>query len=570
MIRIVDSERAPAPEIEAPVPPSGELRGSVLDVVSALLPEFDDRDAVLEVVRKLAAENEDMMRRLARIASRFKKSEKVGKAQLVLFLDALQRGEGEPETETDDEGGPDEIDEADAKLRMASGADDLSRDDELAALKTRRKRQPVVPLTETSHLPHVPNPLAVPPEQRPCPKCGADRVCIGHDVTRVIDYIPGKVIVREDVREKLVCPPCDGEHVRAPLGDKVVPSGRLGMRLVIQLLVDKYVDGLPLHRQRDRFQRLGIDLSVSTLCDQVKWCTDLLRPLWRAALAEVIASEVMHLDGTGLPVLDGKVRGKLRLGTLWGYVGVNAAEKIAAYLYTSTAKKNAQLPGEMGPEDVLSLRDGLTVADASNSFDKSFLREAIIECGCNMHARRYFVKALDSGDQRAALAIAAYRKLYEIEDELRDKSPDERLAARRARSNPIFDELRHWCHVRKKREPPSTRLGKALQYFTNHEVALARFLEDGRVPPDNGLVERLHIRAALTRKNFLFAGSDAGGERAAIAYTILGSCRLVGVDPIEYLADVMPKLACRVRLMELPEMLPSRWAAARAATKTAS
>jgi hypothetical protein len=224
----------------------------------------------------------------------------------------------------------------------------------------------------------------------------------------------------------------------------------------------------------------------------------------------------------------------------------------------------------MGPEDVLSLRDGLTVADASNSFDKSFLREAIIECGCNMHARRYFVKALDAGDQRAALAIAAYRKLYEIEDELRDKSPDERLAARRAQSKSIFDELRNWCHVRKKHEPPSTRLAKALQYFTNHEVALGRFLDDGRVPPDNGLVERLHIRAALTRKNFLFAGSDAGGERAAIAYTILGSCRLAGIDPIEYLADVMPKLARRVRLMDLPEMLPSRLAAARAAAQTPS
>jgi transposase len=119
----------------------------------------------------------------------------------------------------------------------------------------------------------------------------------------------------------------------------------------------------------------------------------------------------------------------------------------------------------------------------------------------------------------------------------------------------------HRCNV---------RLGKALQYFTNHEVALGRFLDDGRVPPDNGLVERLHIRAALTRKNFLFAGSDAGGERAASAYTLFGSCRLAGIDPVEYLADVMPKLARRVRLMDLPEMLPSRWAAARAAPKLAS
>jgi hypothetical protein len=161
-------------------------------------------------------------------------------------------------------------------------------------------------------------------------------------------------------------------------------------------------------------------------------------------------------------------------------------------------------------------------------------------------------------------------KLYEIEDELRDKSADERLAARRARSRPIFDELRHWCHVRQKYEPPSSKLGKALQYFTNHEVALGRFLEDGRVPPDNGIVERLHIRAALTRKNFLFVGSDAGGERAAIAYTILGSCRITGIDPVEYLAAVMPKLARRVRIMDLPAMLPVRRAVERASATSAS
>ena len=171
----------------------------------------------------------------------------------------------------------------------------------------------------------------------------------------------------------------------------------------------------------------------------------------------------------------------------------------------------------------------------------------------------------------------------------------------------VFDELENWCRVRRKHEPPSSNLGadpelhiprrraarafrrkraKILdgncksgtthieprqgapvrQYVTNHQVALGRFLDYGFVPPDNGIVERLHVRAALTRKNFLFAGADSGGERAAIAYTILGSCRLAGVDPLEYLADVLPKLTRRIRLLDLPSLLPSRWAAARAAT----
>ncbi len=247
-----------------------------------------------------------------------------------------------------------------------------------------------------------------------------------------------------------------------------------------------------------------------------------------------------------------------------GYVGVNANETVAAYLYLSTGKKVGQRAHEMGPEDMLGLRKGLTVADASNVFDQSFKREALIECGCNMHSRRYFVKALDAGDKREALAIAAYKKLYEIEAELRDRDPEAKLVARNARSKPVWDELVAWCEVRKKHEPPASKLGAALRYFTNHRAALGRFLEYGYLPLDNGIVERLHVRVALTRKNFLHAGSDSGGDRAAIAYSILGSCRLAGVDPVAYLADVLPRLTRRIRLLDLPAMLPARWAAARA------
>jgi len=421
----------------------------------------------------------------------------------------------------------------------------------------------------------IDNPIAVPPTQRACPRCGTERTCIGHDITEVIELIPAEVIVRRDKREKLACTPCDGEIVRAPVGAKIVANGKFGPRLVAQMLVDEYVDGLPLHRQREILRRLGLDLSVSTLADQIKWSTDLLRPLWRASIAEVIAARVMHLDGTGLPVLDPKVPGGKRLGALWGYVGVNEGEVVAAYHYVSTLKKTGQRANEMGPADMLELRKGLTVADASNLFDASFQRSELIECGCNMHARRYFVKALDAGDKRAALALAAYKKLYQIEADIRDREPDDRLIERRTHSKPVWDELVAWCTVRKTHEPPSSGLGKALRYFTNHQVALGRFLEYGYLPLDNGIVERLHVRCALTRKNFLFAGADSGGDRAAIAYSILGSCRLAGVDPLEYLADVLPKLMGRIRIIDLPSLLPSRWAAARAAaaasaTSTAS
>lgn len=567
-MRDVDHDATPTTDAAAEAP-ANALRGSVLDVVRTLLAE-NDGEAVLEIVSKLVAENADMSRRLARIASRFKKSEKVGKAQLVLFLDALQRGEGEPETDEAEANGPDELDEADAKLRSASGIDD-AKDADLGKLETRPPRQPANRAPAPDHLRRVDNPILVPAVQRACPQCGAERACVGHDVTEVIELIPAEVVVRRDRREKLACTACEAEIVRAPVGEKVVASGKIGLALAATLLVEKYVDGLPLHRQRERLGRLGLDLAVSTLADQIKWCTDLLRPLWRAALAEVIAARVMHLDGTGLMVLDGNAPGNKKIGALWGYVGVNADEVIAAYLYMSTGKATGQLAGELGPQDMLDLREGPTVADASGLFDASFAKAKLVECGCNMHARRYFVKALDAGDKRAALPIAAYKKLYEIERDLRERGLDcnDVLAQRRERSKPIWDELVAWCTVHKKHETPSSRMGIALRYFTNHQVALGRFLDYGYVPADNGIVERLHVRTALTRKNYLFAGSDAGAERAAIAYTIVGSCRLTGIDPLEYLRDVLPRMTRKVRLLDLSQLLPSRWAAARGAATAA-
>jgi transposase len=216
---------------------------------------------------------------------------------------------------------------------------------------------------------------------------------------------------------------------------------------------------------------------------------------------------------------------------------------------------------------VLLQREGYTVADASNLFDASFRKNPkLVECGCNMHARRYQVKALEAGDQRAALPIAAYKKLYEIEHEIRDNDPDTKLTVRQTRSKPVFDELVAWAQTHQPYEPPTSKLGDAIRYLLNHRVALGRFLESGLVPLDNGAVERLHVRAALTRKNFLFAGSDAGGERAAVAYTILGCCRISGVNPVEYLSDVLPRLTRRVRLIDLPALLPPRWKATQAAT----
>jgi transposase len=518
-------------------------------MLEALLQERRDGD-VLSLVSKLVARNNELEQRLARLASRTHKNEGVSKAQLKLFMDVLT-------AESDEEGEADlALADANEKLREASGVDQAAQKESNDA----RKRQPPLRQPPPAHLPRIDNPLTVPEQDRRCPKCGAERACIGHDVTEVIELVPAQVVVRVDRREKLACAGCEGELVRAPLGDKVVAAGKLGSTLVAALLVDKYDDGLPLHRQKQRFERMGLKLSVSTMADQVAWAADLLRPLWRLAVLQVLSAKVMHLDATSLPVLDRDAAAGKRLGALWGYVG---DENVAAYLYASTGKKTGQKPGELGPEDMLANREGFTVADASNLFDQSFKRPELIECGCNMHGRRYFTKALDANDARAALPLAAYKRLYEIEAKVRDRDVHERLAVRQAEGKPVWDELCAWCETYKPHEPPSSKLGEAIRYFTNNQKALGRFLEDGVIPIDNGIVERLHVRAALTRKNYLFAGSDTGGERAAIAYTILGSCRLLGVNPVAYLTDVLPRLGRRVRLRDMPGLMPARWKAER-------
>ena len=537
--------------------PASDWRGPVMEVLKKLLEEGGTEksvvQAVLALVGKLVARNSELERRLAKVASQTRKNEGLSARQLLLLLDELNQ----------DTNGT--LAKADAKLEGAAGVEKwLETAETEEPPKQPPSRKPAPP-----KLRRVENVLQVPEAERPCPKCGRVRDCIWHDITEVVELIPAEVVVRLDMREKLACPECESALVRAPVGDKVVAGGKLGTELVAAVVVDKYRDGLPLHRQKERFGRMGFPVAVSTLADQVRWATELLQPLWRAVSSFVLGAKVMHLDGTGLPVLDRDTSKGIKLGSLWGYVGVNSDVRMALYLYASTGKKTGQRPGELGPEDMLSLRHGYTVADASSLFDASFMRPELIECGCNMHARRYYVKALDTGDTRAALPLAAFKTIYKVEDEVRSCNDEERLAARCTRSKAVYEELLAWCRARKPHEPPSSALGKAIQYQLNHEEALTRFLTDGAIPIDNGVVERLHVRTALTRKNYLFAGSDTGAERAAIAYTLLGCCELAGVDPNRYLAGVLPILARKVRLRDVPALLPANWKAAQSAVEAA-
>jgi len=545
------------------------LSGKVVDVVRELLAKVGQADEILTIVTRLVARNEDLEKLIMSLRNIKNHHEHISRAQLALLvMQAKPAATNEELVKADDElarAAQPILDDKSAQDAKAKAAREKAKADAKAAReKAKAEGEYVPPPRELpANAEQVLNDIEVPADQRPCPKCGGQRATIGHECTPVIELIPAQVIVRMDRREKLACKACDGELVRAPLGDKIVDGGRYGPTMVASLVVDKYDDGLALHRSRARLLRLGLDMPVSTMADQVRWSADLLEPLWRYSRERILAADVMHLDGTSLPTLIKKL-GKAHLGTLWGMVGRTGSERVAAYLYASTGKARGQRRDaqgnllELGPLDILELRRGPVVLDAAGTFDAAFLRPDIHEIGCNMHARRYFVKALEAGDKRAAHAIRAFKALYIIEESVRGKERSEVLKARQERSVPIYDALMKWVRALETREPPRSSLGRALRYLINHEIALRRFLTDGMLPIDNGEVERLHRRPAIMRMNSLFAGSLEGGRRAAIVMSLLGSCRLAGVHPVAYLADILPKLQ-RDGPKDLAAMMPSAW-----------
>lgn len=516
----------------------GDARGPVLDVLRDLL-KAGQHDKVIVLVSQLLLRNGQLEEKLAkRKHGSSNESEGISSDQLDLFLRAIQQEAQQA------------LQKANEALEQASSAPPKPEP------KPKPPRQPPVRRPPPANLRRVDNPLPVPEAERACPICGKERKCIGHDRTEVIELIPAEVIVRVDQREVLVCVPCEGELERAPLGDKVISGGIYGSALVSTLFVRKYDHGMTLHRQREELQRMGLDMPSASMSDQITWITDLLSPLWYELQNGVLKSRVMQLDSTSLPVRDKEHGYGIQLGSLCAYVG---DQESVVYLYGSTARKNGQRIGELGPEEFLAMRSGPTLADASNAFDKSFLRADLIELGCNMHARRYFVKALDSGDARAALPLSAFKRLYDLEEEAAGLNAHERTFVRQEKSRPIYVELLAWCQAHQPHEPPKTPLAAACAYLINHHIALMRFLDDGAFPIDNGLVERLHRRPAIGRRNFLFVGSHAGGDRAAIAYSILGTCRLLGLNPVAYLSDIVPTLARGVAREDIAALMPKAW-----------
>ncbi len=533
------------------------LSGTTEEVVSQLMEE-GNTSAVLKVIQRLEREIKKLQLDLAKVKEgRGRHSEGVTSDQLALLFDELKMARQRAET-------PDAV----AAQEDAALAEKAAFEEWLKKKAAAGKKPPKVSKQEEqlASLPHVDNPLPVPEEQVNCPTCSLPTVELEPEVTDIVDYTPGRIFVRRDIREVRACRANDCGFVRGPLGDKVIPGGLYGSRLIAHIVITKYRTGVSLHRIREDLQRMGLNMPSASISDQVLWATDLLEPVWRALLNEVVNSTVMQIDGTRMPVHH-KEKGKaqvVRRGTLALAVGDGRS---AAFTYASTGHKRGERDADMSLEDLLALRPGgLVVADADTKFDASFMRDELVECGCSMHGRRYFVKSLDAGDARAAPALAAFKKIYAIERVLVEEQGlrEEALARERTKhAGPVWLQLKQWSEHINDTVLPASKLAIAARYLLRHYDAITRYLTDGRIPLDNGLVERLFRRVAIVRKNALFVGSHDGGRRAAVIFSVLTTCELIGLNPEAYLADILPRLSRGICLADdLPALMPHAWLAA--------
>ena len=409
-----------------------------------------------------------------------------------------------------------------------------------------------------SNLPRKEKVISVPEAQRHCDACGTEKTCIGHVKSEVLDFIPAQFIVIKELREKLACPRCEAGVVVAP-SEKVMDKGRPGAGLLAKIVVDKCEDSMPLYRQCKEFERMGMRLSTSTVGDWSAFALDVLAPVAQCARKRVVGSDYVNGDDTGLPVLDRDHPKGVKRGHLWAYSGAG----LVAFHYTPDWSAE-------GPAAFLRGFRGHLQGDGYAGYEKA-LRSAMAldasvvpadrRLGCGMHIRRKFEEAAKLGDFRAAVAINFFKAIYKLEHDYKERklSAEERLAERKSRSLPLVDDLYSWIYGIKPQMIPSTPLYDAVRYAEKQEAAWRRCFSHGQFEIDNGEAERRLRWVALGRKNFLFAGSDAGAERLATGYTLTGSCHKNGVNPLEYLTDVLEKLQSGWPMNRLDELLPNVW-----------
>jgi transposase len=434
--------------------------------------------------------------------------------------------------------------------------------EELESKRSEQEAQPSVPVAAPP-TPAKPARRALPdhlprqtrkhePKETVCPQCQGELRNLGEDVSEMLEYVPASFVVIRHVRTKLSCMTCDC-IVQAEAPSRPIERGLAGPGLLAHVLVAKYCDHLPLYRQSEIYARQDVELERSTLADWVGGTSRLLKPLVEALQRYVIATSKLHADDTPVPVL-APGQGKTKTGRLWTYVrddrpaGDTAAPAVW-FAYSPDRK------GEH-PEQHLKKFRGTLQADAYAGFNQLYADGHIQQAACWAHVRRHFYDLEQAhASPTAREALQRIGALYGIEEQIRGKPPDQRRAVRQAQSKPLLESLRQWFEATLSKLSRKSETTVAIRYALSRWDALLRYIEDGRIEIDNNAAERSLRGVALGRKNYLFAGSDAGGERAAAIYSLVGSAKLNHLDPEAYLREVLTRIADHP-INRIEELLP--------------
>jgi transposase len=434
--------------------------------------------------------------------------------------------------------------------------------EDLEASQAARPTPVVTPVLEPAAKPvRRPLPAQLPREEIvhaapcACPACGGELRAAGEDAAEMLEWVAAHYKVIRHVRPKFACARCE-RLVQSPAPSRPIARGLAGPGLLAHVLVSKYVDHLPLYRQSQIFARDGIDLDRSTLADWVGGASALLEPLVGALGRYVFAADKLHADDTPVPVLC-PGRGTTRQGRLWTYVRDDrpaGSDDPPAVLLRYTPDRKA-----VHPVAHLGGFRGILQADGYAGFDRLY-GERIQEAACWAHVRRKFYDFHVAHDSPlAAEALERIGRLYAVDADIRGRPPDERRRVRQARAGPELESLHAWLHTTLTTVSKKSELAIAIRYALSRWAALTRYRDDGRVEIDNNAAERSLRAIALGRKNWLFAGSDDGGERAAVIYSLLGTAQLNGLNVEAYLRHVLERLPDHP-VNRVDELLP--WAIA--------